>query len=159
MKVVPRSKPSAAFTLIEVMMAAAVLIAGLVGMIQAVSSGSQIQALATKQTIAMKIIQNEIAKVHVQNWSVVSSYPLNTNADISSTVTDTTNDSYQSAAGNLQNFTCYRYVTLVKTDMLMITYTVQWQTGVVGNPNMQTYSRKGSTYVANNGLYVAYQRS
>ena len=158
----PRSERREAFTLIEVMLAAAVMLAGIVGMIQVIASGSEMLDLARKQTIATQIIQNEIGKLHLADWSTVSSYT-NTDATlgtlITSTITDSTNSSYQRAAVFFQNFRCYRYVSPVRTDLIKVTFTVKWDTGNVGRSYVRTFSRTGSTYVSKNGLYVSYQRT
>ena len=60
-----RAQRREAFTLVEVMLAAAVMLAGVVGMIQVIASGSEMLDLARKQTIAAQIIQNEIGKLHL----------------------------------------------------------------------------------------------
>jgi hypothetical protein len=162
MKASPRRQRLAAYTLIEVMLAAALMLAGVVGMIQAVASGAQMLDLSRKQTIATQIIQNEIGKLHLTDWTTVSAY---TNADpalgteITSTITDSTNLSYQSGSAVFQNFKCYRYVSDVRTDLRKITFTVKWDSGNVGRTYVQTRTRTGSTYVSKNGLYVSYQRS
>jgi len=52
-----------------------------------------------------------------------------------------------------QNFSCTREVSIVKTGMKKITFTVSW-TGNTG----RVYSHSSVTYFGKNGLYVAYQR-
>jgi Tfp pilus assembly protein PilV len=158
----PRVQRREAFTLIEVMLAAAVMLAGIVGMIQVIASGSEMLDLARKQTIATQIIQNEIGKLHLADWSTVSGY---TNADatlgteITSNITNSSDSSYQNAATIFQNFKCYRFVSDVRTDLRKITFTVKWNTGNIGRSYSRSYSRTGSTYVSKNGLYVSYQRT
>ena len=151
-----------AFTLVEVLMAAVLLLAGIVGMIQAVASGSQMLDLARKQTLASQIIQNEIGKLHQATWTTVSAYTNNNptlGTLITSTITDSTNSSYQSGSVVFQNFKCYRFVEDVRTDLRKITFSVMWDSGNVGRTYVKTRTRTGSTYVGKNGLYVSYQRS
>lgn len=146
---------SAGFTLVEVMVAAAVMIAAIVGMIQVVVSGSQMLDLARKQTVAMQILQHEIGKLHIADWTTISGY------STSSTPTSVTIDaSFQTAMGAWQ-FACTRLVENVTTGTnpkKKITFTVTWRTGKVGQA-YRTYSRSSSTYVTQNGLYVSYRRS
>lgn len=154
---VPASRRSA-FTLVEVMMAAAILAAGLIGMIQAVASGSEMLDVARKQTIAAQIINGQIEYIRLLSWSEVGNLDPNHTASV-----DASDQSANIAKGfvfgtNLpaisQGFTCKRLITTVKTDLKQVAYTVSW-TGLTG----RSYSRNGSTYVGKNGLYVTYQRS
>ena len=132
-------------------MAAAVMLVGLVGMIQVVSSCAEMMDLAKKQTIAAQIIQDQIGKVHVADWATVSTYTASASVTI--------DPSFASSAANFQKFACTRTVVddPTRANMKKITFTVAWQTGVVGR--IRTFSRSGSTYVAKNGLYLTYQRS
>lgn len=133
-----------AFTLLEVMMAAAVMLAGIMGMTQVIISGSEMVDLSRKQTIATQIIHSEIDKLHLSDWTTVNALP-------TASTTITINTSFQSIASG---FTCKRSISSVKTDLKKITFTVTW-TGNTG----RAYSRNGSTYFGKNGLYVTYQRS
>lgn len=146
-----------AFTLVEVMVAAGVMIAGIVGMIQVVVSGSQMLDLARKQTVAMQILQNEIGKVHISDWAAVSAYSTST------TPTDITIDpSFQSSINAFQEFKCTRLVENITTGAnpkKKVTFTVTWRAGNVGRSYVRTYTRSSSTYVTQNGLYVSYRRS
>jgi Tfp pilus assembly protein PilV len=140
-----------AFTILEVMMAAAVMLAGVVGMIQVVASCAEMNDLAKKQTIAAQIIQDQIGKVHVVDWTTVSAYPASTVITIDPSFTR-----------SFQSLVCTRYAVddPVRTNLRKITFTITWQTGNVGRVNYaRNFSRSGSTYVAKNGLYVTYQRS
>lgn len=146
-----------AFTLVEVMVAAGVMIAGIVGMIQVVVSGSQMLDLARKQTVAMQILQNEIGKVHISDWAAISTYSTSTTA-----TTITIDPSFQSSINSFQEFQCTRLVENITTGAnpkKKVTFTVTWQTGVVGRSDRRTYTRSSSTYVTQNGLYVSYRRS
>jgi len=133
-----------AFTLLEVMMAAAVMLAGIMGMTQVIISGSEMVDLSRKQTIATQIIHSEIDKLHLSDWTTVNALP-------TASTTIAINTTFQSATSG---FTCKRSISTVKTDLKKITFTVTW-TGNTG----RAYSRNGSTYFGKNGLYVTYQRS
>lgn len=133
-----------AFTLVEVMIAAAVMVGGIVGMIQVIVSGSEMLDVSRKQTVAMQIIHGQIDNVRLTDWTTVNGWS-------SGPTTLTISSSFQTVA---PGFSCKRTVTTVKSNLRQVTFTVQW-TGNTGRP----YSRSGSTYVGKNGLYVTYQRS
>jgi Tfp pilus assembly protein PilV len=138
-----KSSSKNAFTLIEVLLAAVIMLAGIVGMMQAITSGSEMLDVARKQTIATQIMHGEIEKIRVSDWSQVSNLP--TGPTVVSL-----NSSFQSIA---QTFQCTREISAVRTDLKQVSYRVTW----VGNTG-RSYSRSSSTYVGKNGLYVAYQR-
>ena len=153
-----RSLRVSAFTLVEVMVAAVVVALGLVGMIQAVVSGSEMLDLARKQTIATQIIHGQLDHVRLSDWTQIGALAASTTVNV-----DATDQSTNITAGfvfgsNLptvsRNFTCTRTISTVRTDLKQVTFTVSW-TGNTG----RTYKRQGSTYIAKNGLYVTYQRS
>lgn len=159
----PRRPASrAAFTLVEVMLAAVVMALALVGMIQVIVSGSEMLDVARKQTIAMQVIHGQIEQIKLRSWSEISSLPSTRTVWVDAS-DNNGNQSNNIAAsfvfGNnlpklAQKFRCTRTVASVKTDLKEITFTVTW-TGNTG----RTYTRKGSTYYGKNGLYVSYQRS
>ncbi|MDB6169361.1 MAG: hypothetical protein JWM88_2225 [Verrucomicrobia bacterium] len=70
-----KAGPSAAFTLAEVMMATVVVLVAVVGLIQAVTIGSEMLDVGRKQTIAMQIVRNEIENLHLKDWATVSAMP------------------------------------------------------------------------------------
>ena len=149
--------PKAGFTLVEVMVAAGVMILAIVGMIQVVISGSEMLDVSRKQTIAMQIIHGQIDQIRLKNWTEIATL------GASDTVQVEAGDN--TAAGSMfifgtnlptiaKGFQCKRTITTVRTDLKQVTFTVTW-TGNTG----RSYSRTGSTYVGKNGLYVTYQRS
>lgn len=149
---------AAAFTLVEVMFAAAVLALAIVGMIQALVSGSEMLDVSRKQTIAATIIQGQIDYVRLCNWSEILAL-----ADAVTVPVDASNQAANVAAGFVfgtrlpaiaRQFTCSRTIETVRTDLKKITFTVSWK----GNTG-RSYTRSGSTYVGKNGLNVSYQRS
>jgi len=137
-------RANSAFTLVEVLMAAVIMLVGVVGMIDAIKIGSEMLDLSRKQTIAIQVIHSEIDRMRLSSWTDVQQLPATSTYDLSST-------SFQ---GVSQGFSCTRVVSDVRTDLKKITYTITW-TGNTG----RSYSRSSSTYVGKNGLYVAYQRS
>jgi type II secretory pathway pseudopilin PulG len=148
----PRHR-TAAFTLVEVMMAAAILILAIVGMIQVIVSGAEMLDVARKQTIAMQIIHGQLDNVRLSNWTEITALTSGQTVDVDG------GDQLGFVFGtNLptitKGFRCTRAITTVRTDFKQVTFTVTW-TGNTG----RSYTRSGSTYVGKNGLYVTYQRS
>lgn len=146
------------FTLVEVMVAAAVMVLALMGMIQVIVSGAEMLDMSRKQTIAMQIIHGQIDNIRLSNWTTITNYPSTRTVNV-----DDTDQSSNISKGfvfgsNLptisKGFQCTRTITSVRTDLKQITFTVTW-TSNTG----RTYQRTGSTYYGNNGLYVTYQRT
>jgi hypothetical protein len=161
----------------EVALAATVLALTLVGMIGAIESGSQMLDLSRKQTIAGQILHGEIDETRQLNWTTLCSYPGGPTT-LSTTTGDPNYDpmlvSLAQQMGLNTPFTGFPYAVtrtvvciLPVNDpdlmpspynyapiLLQVTFTVSW-TGVTG----LSYSRSSTTYVSQNGLPVAYQRS
>ena len=139
------------------MVAAAVMILAIVGMIQVIVSGSEMLDVSRKQTIAMQIIHGQLDQIRLSNWAQIST--LGTTDTTLVSAGDNTASNVRFIFGtNLpaiaQGFRCTRTISTVRTDLKQVTITVTW-TGSTG----RTHSRSGSTYVGKNGLYVTYQRS
>lgn len=131
-------------------MAAVIMLAGVVGMMQVIISGSEMLAVSRNQTIAAQIIRNEIDRVHLVEWG-------NSLLNLG-TASFTPDASFAPVTAKLHSATYRRTVETVRPDLRKITYTVTWRSTKVGN-NGRLYTRSGSTYVGKNGLYVTYQRS
>lgn len=153
MKTMGIRRRAAAFTLVEVMMAAGVMILALVGMIQVVVSGSEMLDVARKQTIAMQIIHGQIDNIRLSNWTTVNGYSASTTVSVTSTPASGF-DFGSNLPAVATGFSCTRTISTVRTDLKKVTFTVTW----LGNTG-RTYRRTGSTYYGNNGLYVTYQRT
>lgn len=171
----PGRRSSEGFTLIEVVLAALILLVGLVGVIQVISSGVQMLDVSRKQAVAMRIIHSEIEKLRLYNWTKITSLPasplsetavVDTSRDpqsktlfYDSTSTLTTTDKLRIVEVGTPvdaSFTCVRTIENVtgESTLRKITITVAWQTS-----NGRSYSRSSFTYFGQNGLYVAFQRS
>ncbi len=163
----PRS--SAAFTLIEVALAATVLLFAIVSAFQLVVVGTRMLDFSRKQTIAAQIIHSEIDKVHTTDWATVSAYPASATVTIN-TLSSSDSFGYPElltfkngvfAATSPALCKVQRVVTSVKADgtLYKIVFTVTWQTINWTGGVTRTYSRQGTTYVGKNGLSATYQRS
>lgn len=69
-------RPQAAFSIVDVMMGATILVVGLMGLIQAVTIGSEMLATARRQTLAAQILDQEIENIRFETWSTISGYAL-----------------------------------------------------------------------------------
>lgn len=153
MKRKPAPRARHAFTLVEVMVAATVMVLTIVGMIQVIVSGSEMLDVSRKQTIAMQIIHGQLDNIRLSNWTQVSA--LGTPRTVAVDGGDQAGFVFGSNLPTISaGFRCTRTITDVRTDLKQVTFTVTW-TGSTG----RSYSRSGSTYVGRNGLYVTYQRS
>jgi hypothetical protein len=160
----------------EVALAATVLALTLVGMIGAIESGSQMLDLSRKQTIAGQILHGEMDETRQLSWATLSSYPAGPTT-LSTAAGDPNYDPMLVALAEQLGwsapitgfpYTVTRTVACVQPAqqnlmpspytspplILQVTFTASW-TGVTG----LSYSRSSTTYVSQNGLPVAYQRS
>jgi len=71
----PALSLSKGFTLIEVMMAAVILVVGFVGMIEAVTLSAKMMDSARRQTLAAQIMNHEIEQLRLQSWSAINALP------------------------------------------------------------------------------------
>jgi Tfp pilus assembly protein PilV len=173
------SKRSASngFTIVEVMMAAVILVVGFIGMISAITVGSEMLATARRQTLATQIIHHEFEKLRLSSWSTISA-PLATISATnytSLTPDDTQFDTVITASGATFNFS--RTVTNVTSDLYEVTLTVTWSksgtttaaTTATGSwlsqlafsrnsPISRTYTRTASAYFGKYGLGNSLQR-
>jgi len=146
-----------AFTILEVMLAASILVVVFFGMIQAITSGSEILDFSRKQTIAAQIIRGQIDSIRLSDYTTVFGYIAAdanpTPADVDGTSLALTGTSF---SGIAQRFTCKRKATLEQTNLIKVTFKVTWTNNTFA---MRSYHLNGSTYVGKNGSYVTYQHS
>ena len=162
----------------EVALAATVLALTLTGMIQVVTSGTEMLDLSRKQTIALQILHGEIDQLRIQSWPTLTGYntmgsSTGTGYPSLPTTLTSANDpalaALIAASPQIQSiYTLTRSVTSVQPyqdpqtsppytsapQLLQVTFTITW-TGATGH----TYSRTSTTLVGANGLFLAYQRS
>jgi hypothetical protein len=171
-----KTKFSQGFTIMEVALAATVLALTLVGMIEVIESGSQMLDLSRKQTIAGQVLHGEMDEIRQLGWLTVSAYPAGPTT-LSMVSGDPNYDPMMVAIAQQLGwvspyagfpYTITRTVACVEPNqinsmptpyanppiVLQVTFTASW-TSIGGRP----YSRSSTTYVSQNGLPVAYQRS
>ncbi len=161
-----------AFSLIEVMMGATILVIGFIGLIQAVTMGSEMVDTARKQMIAQQIIDAEIAKLRLCSWGTgpatpppltisaptsANPYSITISQDGSTATGDTVYFELSSnnlLMGKAGGFTVGLTVTDIRANFRQFVYTVTWRSNT-GRP----YSRTGTAYFGNNGLHLSYQKA
>jgi Tfp pilus assembly protein PilV len=162
---------SAGFTLIEVALAATILLVGFAGMIEALAVGTEMLDTARKQTIAAQVIQGEIEYLRMQDtWGMLKN--LTNQAQIPLTTDPANpNNNYHHLAGSsattrtslanipYRSLTYGWDVTTVRSDgsgnpiLLQVTITVKWAS-ITG----KLHSRSSSVYLGKYGLNVSYQK-
>ena len=156
-------------------MATMVTLMVLVGLIAAVTMGSEMLDVSRKQTVAMQILRNEVEHVHLKNWATVSSLPASASVTINSAGNGLSSGApadrqafaltnYTAGIGDdnlalmnvAKDFTCTLAVSPVpsRANLLRLDYTVAW----TGGNRRKTYTRTSSTYYGKNGLNLYYQR-
>jgi len=175
------TRPTAGFTIVEVMMAATILVVGFLGLIQAVTIGSEMLATARRQTLAAQIIGQEIETLRLTAWSSLPAagsytYP---EADPSGRF----GDAIAASGLTVDGLTLTRTIVDLDvdsdtvTDLKEVRFTLRWAKGGTAaaptndNANWleqiafsrpssgsRTYTREMSTYLARYGLSLNLQR-
>lgn len=156
-------------------MATVVTLVVLVGLVAAVTMGSEMLDVSRKQTVAMQILRNEVEHVHLKDWATVSALPASASVTINSdgnglsaggaadrqafaltNYTVAVGDDNLGLMNAAKDFTCTLAVTPVpaRANLLRLDYTVIW----TGGNRRKTYTRTSSTYYGKNGLNLYYQR-
>lgn len=63
------------FTIVEVMMASVILVAGFIGLIEAVAVSSAMMEHARRQTVANQILNHEIDDLRLASWTTINALP------------------------------------------------------------------------------------
>ncbi|MFI5358330.1 MAG: prepilin-type N-terminal cleavage/methylation domain-containing protein [Opitutales bacterium] len=171
-----RRKFRRAFTLIEVMMAATILVIGFGAMIQSVTIGAALHAAARRQNLATQILTHEIEVLRLQSWSTISGLSSFSSA-ISLPTSGTpampsgwpADPQYPFAAAinaSGATYTLSAAVTSLATDpvnsnnkLIQVTVTVTWTARFSGANAPFTYTRINTAYFSRYGLNLSFQRS
>lgn len=157
-------------------MGATILLVGFIGIVQAVSVGSEATDTARKQQIAIQIIDSEIERLRSGPWSSLSglaaSGTINIATDGSVTgdttrfaltnYTATTTDDNLALSALAPGFSCTYARTWLRptaatastVTFISVTYTLTW-TSNTGH----TYSRSERAFFGRNGLHLSYQKA
>jgi len=164
------------FTLVEVMMAATILVVGFIGLIEAVTIGSETLDTAGKQQAATQLVSTEIEQLRAGPWSTLANLPATATITIDRNGTAAGDETafavcnYTAGSGDdntplllrAKGFTCSftrtrlrpTGATSANVTFLELVYTVTW-TSNTG----RTYSRITKTYLGMNGLHLSFQQS
>jgi len=133
------ARRAAGFTIVEVMIAAIVLVLGITTSITTLQRGFQAVDTARHYTLASQVMQSELERLRLKSWSQLQ----------------TLQDSRETAVAvptvpgsDTGAFTCTRLIADLKTDMKEITLISRWR-GYDGRPHtIRFVTRYGKT-----GLY------
>ena len=151
-------KRQAGFSILDAMMAAIILVVGFIGLLEAMTLGSQMMDNSRRQTLAVQIITNEIDKLRLADWNTVSGLP------ISSTPITIDSQFNAAIASSGATFTLTRTLTSPDpyTNIREVNFTVTWVVASnrsnSGTLLRYTYSRTNSAYIGKYGLNLSYQR-
>jgi Tfp pilus assembly protein PilV len=134
----PNARRIAAFTLVEVMIAAIVLVLGITTSITTLQRGFQALDTARHTTYASQIMQSELERLRLKSWAQIQA------------LQDSANDTVNIAGvtGMAGSFRCNRAIRDLKTDMKEITLVSSWN-GYDGRPHTLRYI----TRYSKSGLY------
>jgi Tfp pilus assembly protein PilV len=164
------------FSIIEVMMAAAILLVGFIGVIQALTIGTESVDTVRKQQVAGQLVAAEIEKLRGSAWTTIANLPETgtitigaagaitgdcTAFALSNRTTDAVDDNLalsRLASGLTCSFTRLRLrptsATASNVTFVKVTYTVTW-TSNTG----RTHRHTTETFFSFNGLQLSYQQS
>jgi len=134
----------------EVMVASFVLLFGIASAIIVIQMGVRALDTARNTTLAAQILQSEMERIRLLNWTAVNSLPASTEVDIHSILPE----DLPSISDLDSRFTVMRAATDVsgKTgEMKHITVTVTWR-GIDGIG----HTRSATTHYCKEGLYAYY---
>jgi Tfp pilus assembly protein PilV len=150
MQFVPRKK-KAGFSILEVMFAAIVMAFAIVTSITTMQRSYLSLDTARNITIAGQIMQSELEKMRLRDWSVINGYA-------TSPTTLTIDSSFTSNPIVGSRFSLVRTITDIATGtsdgMKQITLTVTWT-----SYDKRQLSRSYSSYYGQNGLYDYFYNS
>ncbi|HEX2862484.1 MAG TPA: prepilin-type N-terminal cleavage/methylation domain-containing protein [Lacunisphaera sp.] len=174
--VLPQPATRSGFTLVEVMMAMAIVVTGVVGMMQAVTIGTEMMDTASKQQVATRLVEAELERLRHGAWTIITTLPASATVNISQTGAisgDTTSFALSNrtaspaddntalsvlARGFRVSLTTTRLrptgATASTVTFIKVTYTVRW-TSAAG----RSHRRDTDAYLGANGLHLSYQQS
>lgn len=157
------------------MMAMAIVSVGIIGMMQAVTIGTELLDSTGKQQVAMRLVETEVERLRQGTWSAIANLPASATITINpagaitgdttsfalSNYTATPVDDNTALSTRAGGFTCAFTATRVRptgataatVTFVKLVYTVRW-TSSAG----RAHSRSVETYLGMNGLHLSYQQ-
>jgi Tfp pilus assembly protein PilV len=134
-----RSAAARAFTLVEVMIAAIVMVLAITTAITTLQRGLQAVDTARGYTYASQVMQSELERLRVKSWTQMQALQEGS---------DNTVNTAGTGAAPAAGFTCTRTVRAAKENMLEIMLESKWR-GYDGRPHVARFV----TRYGKNGLY------
>lgn len=128
-----------AFTILEVMVAAVVLVFGITTAITTLQSGMRAVATARAYTFASQVMQSELERLRLKSWAQLTELQASSDQTVSLPA---------GYAGRSDSFVCIRTIRDLKTNMKEITLVTTWR-GIDGVPHTANYV----TRYSKTGLY------
>jgi len=157
-------------------MAMAIVVVGVVGMMEAVTVGAETLDTTRKQQLAQQLVDAELARLRDGPWSTIAALPGAATITIDpaggitgdtlyfalSNFTATTADDNTALSGLAGGFTCSLAATRLRPSgatagtvtFVKVVYTVTW-TSSAGH----SHARRFETYLGMNGLHLSFQQS
>ncbi|MBS0662431.1 MAG: prepilin-type N-terminal cleavage/methylation domain-containing protein [Verrucomicrobia bacterium] len=122
-----------AFTLVEVMMAATIIVIGFIGMIEVIGLISNSIKHGQRETVASQIINNEMAKLRLASWTTISGLsPIATNVAIDPQFWPVWNSTMSYVANNVVTYNGAWYRCTSANTGTVPTNTSYWTTTTTG---------------------------
>ncbi|MCB0074100.1 MAG: prepilin-type N-terminal cleavage/methylation domain-containing protein [Caldilineaceae bacterium] len=146
-----RKTPSG-FTIVEVMVAATIMVLGITTSLTTLTFGMRAIDTARNSTLAAQIMQSEMENIRLLNWAQLTALSTSETVDISSIISSGSSTTLDATLNNIiSKFTCTRTITTPKSNMREITLTVSWN-GQDGRAHSNSYV----TRYCKDGLYDFY---
>jgi len=143
-------RKQAAFSIIDVMMGATILVVGLMGLIQAVTIGSEMLATARRQTLAAQILDQQIENLRFETWATISGYAAGpTTIDIDSRFRQAWSSATAYAIGDVVSSSNVWYVCIAAHTNRAVTNTSFWRKAAATEVGVMSDTRvaQGATYL------------
>ncbi len=140
------------------MMAATVMILGIVTSLTTLQFGMRSVDTARSMTLASQIMQSEMEILRLQNWAQISALDAESRVDPATTISSASGSTLDTMLAAIANrFTCVRTVAPIsgRDNIKLITLTVSW-TGVDGRAHALTYQTRYAKNGLSDYLYVSH---
>lgn len=157
-------------------MAMAVVVVGVVGLMQAVTIGSETLDTTRKQQVAMRLVESELDRLRGGDWTTIANLPASATITINpagaisgdtfyfalSNFTATAGDDNTALSSLAGGFSCSLAATRLRptgattasVTFMKVVYTVTWKSS-----GGRSHSRRVETYLGKNGLHLSHQQA
>lgn len=157
-------------------MAMAVVVVGMVGLMQAVTIGTETLDTNRKQQVALRMVETELDRLRGGDWNTVANLPASATISINpagvisgdtvyfalSNGTATPADDNTALSSQAGGFSCILSATRMRptgasassVTFVKLVYTVRWTSS-----GGRKHSRRVETYLGKNGLHLSHQQA